>query len=276
MRTGPAMVFSSRKKHGYGLLAFLLSLLINVVIFAIAPMLLEQTGVTDFLPHALLNLKMPLRSEQPGSESEQDIEMRDENPQPAPMEPELEIDSPDVPEMLPPELEIPPLTSPQDSFDEPAPEISRLEIPLKTVSMKSVPVALSAPAAAPASSPPPASAPQPAARSNPQPVKEHKKNGGYSLGQVDAAPRAMYQALPRYPRRARQRNIEGWVKVRFLVDKEGRVRNLRILEESPPDVFHETVMETAPRWRFRPATKEGRPVNVWVEQTINFRMDDAW
>ena len=274
MRTEPAMVFSSRKKRGYGFLAFLLSLLINVLIFAIAPMLLEQTGMTDLLPHALLNLKMPPRSEQPGSELEQEVEMRDENPQPEPMEPELEIEPPDVPEMLPPELEIPPLASPQDSFDEPAPEISRLEIPLKTVSMKSVPVAL--PSAAPASSPPPASAPQPAARPNPQTAKEHKKNGGYSLAQVDAAPRAMNQTLPRYPRRARQRNIEGWVKVRFLVDKEGRVRNLRILKESPSGVFYKTVMETAPRWRFSPATKEGRPVNVWVEQTINFRMDDAW
>ena len=270
MRTGPAMFFSSRKKHGHGLLAFLLSLLINVAIFAIAPMLLEQTGVTDFLPHALLNLKMPLRSEQPGAESEQDVEMKDENPQPETMEPELEIDSPDVPEMLPPELEIPPLTSPATSFDEPTPDISRLEIPLKTVSMKSVPVAL------PAASPPPASTPKPAARPTPQTAKEHQNNGGYSLAQVDSAPRAMSQALPRYPRRARQRNIEGWVKVRFLVDKEGRVRNLRILKESPPDVFHETVMETAPRWRFSPAKRGGRPVNVWVEQTINFKMDDAW
>ena len=201
--------------------------------------------------------------------------MKDENPQPETMEPELEIDSPDVPEMLPPELEIPPLTSPATSFDEPTPDTSRLEIPLKTVSMKSVPVALPAPAP-PAASSPPASTPKPAARPTPQTAKEHQSNGGYSLAQVDSAPRAMSQALPRYPRRARQRNIEGWVKVRFLVDKEGRVRNLRILKESPPDVFHETVMETAPRWRFSPAKKGGRPVNVWVEQTINFKMDDAW
>ena len=90
-----------------------------------------------------------------------------------------------------------------------------------------------------------------------KPLRNIKKNGGYSLAQVDAAPRAMNQTLPRYPRRARQRNIEGWVKVRFLVDKEGRVRNLRILKESPSGVFHKTVMETAPRWRFSPATKEG-------------------
>ena len=67
--------------------------------------------------------------------------------------------------------------------------------------------------------------------------------------------------------------IQGWVKVRFLVDKDGRVQHLKILKESPAGVFYKTVMKTLPRWRFRPAKKGGEPVDVWVEQTIKFKME---
>jgi protein TonB len=96
---------------------------------------------------------------------------------------------------------------------------------------------------------------------------------GYEIGQVDVAPKAVGQSLPAYPRKARRMGIEGWVKVRFLVNKEGGVEHLKILEESPVDIFYKAVMSTVPGWRFRPAQKEGKAVDVWVDQTIKFKME---
>ncbi|WP_373497926.1 energy transducer TonB, partial [Desulfococcus sp.] len=96
---------------------------------------------------------------------------------------------------------------------------------------------------------------------------------GYAMDQVDTVPSVVGQPRPAYPYRARRRNIEGWVKIRFLVDRNGRVHDLTILSSSPKDVFDAAVREAVPRWRFRAGIKSGRPVDVWVETTIQFKLD---
>ena len=159
-----------------------------------------------------------------------------------------------------PEMEVPPLRPPTLA-EQMTPEAPTLEIDMKSLSASSVPLAVNVPRTV-------AKAP-----TMQQDTSGVAKNHEYSMGDVDSKPGALGQALPLYPRRARRRGIEGWVKVRFLVTKDGRVRNLSVLKESPTGVFHKTVMNTVPRWRFKPARKDGQAVNVWVEQTINFKLE---
>ena len=246
--------------------ALVLSLIVNVGIFAVAPVLLDQRGIPEFSRHALLNLMMPLQPKTPEPEIDPP-ELLEELPQLelAPMETELQAELPDPPDMTPPELEmpeieVPPLTPPTP-VDRTTPELPTLEIDMKSLSASSVPLAVNVPRTI-------AKAP-----TIQQTAPRMAENREYSMGEVDSKPGALGQALPPYPRRARRRGTEGWVKVRFLVTKDGRVRNLSILQESPTGIFHKTVMNTVPRWRFKPARKEGQSVNVWVEQTINFRME---
>jgi periplasmic protein TonB len=94
----------------------------------------------------------------------------------------------------------------------------------------------------------------------------------YELGQVDRAPMIASQLPPPYPYTARRRGIEGAVKIRFLVDEQGHVQHLEILEARPSGVFEESVLRTVPRWRFRPGRKDGQPVATWVETTIKFEL----
>ena len=238
--------------------ALTLSLLVNVAIFAVAPVLLDQRIMPDFSRRALLNLMAPLRSKMPEPEPDKP-ELLEELPQLelAPMETEMEAELPDAPDMAPPELEmpemeVPPLTPLTPSVN---PEMPTLEVDMKSLSAASVPVAVNVL--------------PPMAKTAPKMAESRK----YSIGEVDSQPGALGQALPPYPRRARRRGTEGWVKVRFLVTKDGRVENLTVLQESPTGIFYKTVMNTVPRWRFRPAKKDGQSVDVWVEQTINFRME---
>ncbi len=264
-----------RRRSAYRVTAaLLLSLMVNGAIFAVAPLLLDR-GISPLLsPHALLNLMMPLRPKPPEPEVEEP-EVPVELPKLELLPMEVETEPPPSPEIAPPELEIPemevsPVTPPTPLLEQTAPEMPVLEIDMKSLPAASVPIAVNV-------SPAMAKNPQikhptpatPTAATAPAVIE----NREYGIGEVDAGPTALGQALPPYPRRARRRGIEGWVKVRFVITKKGRVRNLSVLSESPKGVFHKTVLKTVPNWRFKPAKKNGQPVDLWVEQTINFKLD---
>ncbi|MEW6266330.1 MAG: TonB family protein [Thermodesulfobacteriota bacterium] len=87
-------------------------------------------------------------------------------------------------------------------------------------------------------------------------------------------PRALNQPRPSYPLPARRRGIEGWVKVRFLVQATGAAESLELIEASPPGVFEEAVRQAFPSWTFHPGLRDGQPVNAWVVTTIHFRLTD--
>ncbi|MGM0404242.1 MAG: energy transducer TonB, partial [Thermodesulfobacteriota bacterium] len=84
---------------------------------------------------------------------------------------------------------------------------------------------------------------------------------------------AVSRMPPVYPMNAKRRNIEGWVRVRFIVDKEGTVEDIEILEEKPPGVFDRAVIDCVSGWRFNPGTVGGVPVRTVAETTIRFELD---
>ena len=98
--------------------------------------------------------------------------------------------------------------------------------------------------------------------------------GPFSMGQVDRIPEATRRPRPIYPRSARRRGTQGWVKVRFVVDRRGLPSQTQVLESSPPGVFDGTVLEALPRWRFNPGVKNGQVVDTWVVTTIRFQLTD--
>lgn len=53
-----------------------------------------------------------------------------------------------------------------------------------------------------------------------------------------------------YPTRARSMGVEGRVKVKYDVSASGTIKNIRILEEDPPDVFSGDLRRDMLRWRY--------------------------
>ena len=92
----------------------------------------------------------------------------------------------------------------------------------------------------------------------------------FEVGQIDHPLTPIVQIPPLYPMRARSRGIEGWVRVRFIVDEEGRVRDVTIVESHPKKVFDNAVLRCVSRWRFKPGTVEGIRVKTLAETTIRF------
>lgn len=96
--------------------------------------------------------------------------------------------------------------------------------------------------------------------------------GRYEQGEVDQLPLAIFKLKPPYPFRARRLNISGSVRVRFLVDNEGRVSNITILKSNPRGMFDRSVLKTLPSWKFTPGAVKGNKVATWVVTTIEFNL----
>ena len=89
---------------------------------------------------------------------------------------------------------------------------------------------------------------------------------------VDTKPIPQSRPLE-YPDRARQRRIEGRVVVSVLIDTQGAVQEVQILEAEPPNVFNEAVLSSVPNWTFEPAKYRGEPVQTWARIPIPFRLN---
>jgi protein TonB len=94
----------------------------------------------------------------------------------------------------------------------------------------------------------------------------------YELGELDSAPMPLVKMPPMYPYKAKRMEIEGYVRVKFLVDEEGTVSRVSVLEASPKGVFEDSVLQTLPTWKFSPGKVIGEPVSSWVVTTIRFEL----
>jgi protein TonB len=94
----------------------------------------------------------------------------------------------------------------------------------------------------------------------------------YEMGELDHPPRPLVKMPPVYPYKAKRLEIEGYVKIKFLVDDEGTVSQVSVLDASPKGVFEDSVLQTLPSWKFSPGKIVGEPVSSWVVTTIRFEL----
>jgi len=79
------------------------------------------------------------------------------------------------------------------------------------------------------------------------------------------------KVLPRYPELARRAGVPGRVILEAIIQADGTVASVRILQETPPHVgFAEAAADAVVRWRYRPGTQYGRPVAVTFTVTVDF------
>ena len=96
------------------------------------------------------------------------------------------------------------------------------------------------------------------------------KNVVMSEDSVDVAPKPTQRSAMTYPKKARKSGITGYVLMNLLVDKEGRVERVKILESEPDGVFDEVAQSSVEGWIFKPAQYKGQAVKVWAKQKIRF------
>jgi periplasmic protein TonB len=80
---------------------------------------------------------------------------------------------------------------------------------------------------------------------------------------------------PPYPRSMEQEARNGSVRIRITIGTDGRVSSIEQLSASDPAFWQVTERQARNRWRFRPATVDGRPVVSTMVMTVTFRIPDA-
>ncbi|MCH8569022.1 MAG: energy transducer TonB [Balneolales bacterium] len=75
-----------------------------------------------------------------------------------------------------------------------------------------------------------------------------------------------------YPDKQRRNRVEGRALVQFVVDREGRPNNIRILTSSGNESLDLAAKQSIKKARFSPGIHQGELVNVLLVQPVQFRM----
>jgi periplasmic protein TonB len=97
----------------------------------------------------------------------------------------------------------------------------------------------------------------------------------FSTGDLDSPLVTLARMQPVYPISAKKCRIQGFVTVRFVVTSTGEVDRISIVKADPTDIFDHCVRKCVSKWRFRPGTVGGVPVNTWAETTIMFELKNG-
>ena len=85
------------------------------------------------------------------------------------------------------------------------------------------------------------------------------------------APKGIYMPEAEYSDYARRKKINGVVLLSFVVAKDGTVRDpavTRSLEQS----LDKQALDAVKKWKFEPATKDGKPVAVRIQAEMSFKV----
>ncbi len=90
---------------------------------------------------------------------------------------------------------------------------------------------------------------------------------------VQEQPAIIKKVDPEYPELARQAGVEGKVTLAILVDKEGKVREVKVVNCTTPNSgFEEAAKMAAEQWIFKPAIQNNKPVACWTYQPVIFKL----
>jgi protein TonB len=91
--------------------------------------------------------------------------------------------------------------------------------------------------------------------------------------ELDQPPRPVVKTPPAYPFKAREQGVEGVVQVKILVNADGSVGQVIIMESRPLDTFDDAVLKAVPNWRFEPGVIGGKRVTAWVVTALRFQLN---
>lgn len=95
--------------------------------------------------------------------------------------------------------------------------------------------------------------------------------GGIREDSSDFQKRLTYAPHPSYPSLAQGAGIQGVVKLQVRLTKDGRVEVIKLLEGEP--VLADAAIASVKLWRAKPASVNGKPVEVTSELKFNFQLN---
>ena len=91
-----------------------------------------------------------------------------------------------------------------------------------------------------------------------------------SVSGIDKKAEVIFQPKPIYPRNLDGRKIEGQVVLQFIIDKDGKTKEIEVLE-STNQLFAKSSINAVKAWKFKPLQDEnGKQIEVKMKIPIKF------
>ena len=87
---------------------------------------------------------------------------------------------------------------------------------------------------------------------------------------VDIPPKPVTRGAFKYPPVAKKNGVKGYVLLSILVETDGSVNQVQVLESNPSGIFDAAAMQGIRAWHFEPAKYKRDTVRVWAKQKIRF------
>jgi len=97
-------------------------------------------------------------------------------------------------------------------------------------------------------------------------------DGVYSIGVGIVPPEAIVKPPPKFTDDAIRNRISGVVLLYGIIRKDGRVDSLKVVRSLGYGLDEEALTTVATKWKFRPAMKEGKPVDCYVTIEVSFTL----
>ena len=106
-------------------------------------------------------------------------------------------------------------------------------------------------------------------------IQSAAKSGGAPGGSVLIRARPLYKqnSSPTYPRRARRLGYEGLVLLKVLINENGGVDDLAVLQSSGHGVLDRAALSAVKKWMFEPGTEGGIKKKMWVKIPVRFDLE---
>ncbi|MDY7092094.1 MAG: energy transducer TonB [Acidobacteriota bacterium] len=85
-------------------------------------------------------------------------------------------------------------------------------------------------------------------------------------------PKVSKRKKVKYPRGARAFRNTGKMVVQVILDADGKPHSPFIIDQAPAPSLAYSVLETIRQWEFEPALRDGEPVPVYYNLTVNFSL----
>ncbi len=93
----------------------------------------------------------------------------------------------------------------------------------------------------------------------------------YNVRDVTTKPRQIKSRNPKFTEQARRAKVQGIVLLLLVVTQEGGVTDIRV-KDGLGHGLDENAVKAVRKWKFEPATKDGKPVAVQLSVEVDFHL----
>lgn len=76
---------------------------------------------------------------------------------------------------------------------------------------------------------------------------------------------------PKFPFKAKMEHTSGMVLLNAVISKEGRI--LSLTPVSGPEILRKAALDAVKKWKFKPATKDGQPIEAQIGLSVDFSLE---